>query len=118
MKAYHLRLDDEEMEALKKDAHRHEMNISDYLRTLIKNQREVDAKKVKITSKELADEVLEDNRPFDYAWIRHVRNTKGYDGLLNIARTTVEGYAPEGCSPLIVEKASRIIADTMDTEIK
>jgi hypothetical protein len=34
----------EEFEQLKKDAHRHEMNISEYLRWLIDKQRKEDGK--------------------------------------------------------------------------
>ena len=37
-----LRTTDEEKAQLKKDAHRHEMNISEYLRWLVEKQRKED----------------------------------------------------------------------------
>lgn len=37
-----LKLEVEEREQLKKDAHRHEMNVSEYLRWLIQKQRDED----------------------------------------------------------------------------
>lgn len=40
-----LRMSAEERVLLKKDAHRHEMTVSEYLRMLIKKQREEDKKK-------------------------------------------------------------------------
>lgn len=41
---FNFKIEPEEKAQLKKDAHRHEMNISEYIRWLIKKQREEDAK--------------------------------------------------------------------------
>ena len=41
---------------------------------LIKQQRDKNMGKTKITSKQLAEDVIEDNRPFGYNWIKHIRN--------------------------------------------
>lgn len=116
MKSYQLRLEDAEMEALKKDAHRHEKAISEYLRFIIKKQREEDSRVPKMTSHQLAEEVLDDNRPFDTEWIRHIRRTKGFNGILEIAKNTTYCYAPQGCTDEIIERAAQIVAHTMDDE--
>lgn len=62
---------------------------------------------------ELVETVLEDNQPYDVEWIKHVYRTQGYDGLINIAQTTVEGYAPADMVPKAVELAVIRIANAM-----
>lgn len=69
-----------------------------------------------MTSYELADMVLDENRPFDYGWIRHIRRTDGFKGLLRMAKATTECFAPEGCSKQLIGRAAKIVAETIDEE--
>lgn len=117
MKGYNFKMEDAELELLRKDAYRHKMTISDYLRTLVKNQREADFSAGNITSRDLADLVLDDNSPFDKDWLRQVKRTKGVDGLLEIARTTTRGYAPDDCSEQTIELASQLVLEAINFEI-
>ena len=69
-----------------------------------------------MTSKELADIVIEENRPFDYRWIRYVRNREGFPGLLRIAIHSTSCFADKNCSKQLIGRAARIVAETMDDE--
>lgn len=66
-----------------------------------------------MTSRELANYVIQENEPFDYGWIRHIRKTEGFKGLLCIAKETTEEYA-ENVSKQLIGRAARIVAEEMN----
>lgn len=70
-----------------------------------------------MTAQEYANIVIEEHRPFDYSWIRYVRRKSGYNGLLNIARHSIEGIIDtDTISKVMYGRIARIVADTMDSE--
>ena len=70
-----------------------------------------------MTSFTLAEMVLEENRPFDYNWLRYVKRTEGFNGLLKIAKNTTECFASKGCSKRLIGRAAKIVAETLYNEI-
>lgn len=64
-------------------------------------------------SESLAYTVLTEEEPYDYGWIRYVYRKEGMDGLRNIAKATVEGYAPENASKQLIGRAATIIANRL-----
>lgn len=63
-----------------------------------------------MTSRELADIVMEENTPCDYGWIRYVFRSEGFKGLREIAKSTTECFAPQNTSKQLIWRASTIVA--------
>ena len=66
-----------------------------------------------MTSRELANMVIRENKPCDYGWIRHVYHNQGYKGLKEMAKTTVEVFAPKGASKQLVGRATKMVVDEL-----
>ena len=64
---------------------------------------------LKMTSRELCNYVIEENSPYDYRWLNYVYRTEGAEGLKDIARSTVEGFAPSGASKQLIGRAVTLV---------
>lgn len=64
-------------------------------------------------SENLAYTVLTEEEPYDYGWIKYVYRNEGMDGLRNIAKATIEGYAPENASKQLIGRAATIVANRL-----
>lgn len=62
-----------------------------------------------MTSRELYNYVMEENIPIDYGWLRYIYHTEGAEGLRDIARSTVEGFAPSGASKQLIGRAVTLV---------
>lgn len=51
-----------------------------------------------MTARELAEKVIDENRPFDYGWLRHIRKTYSKKELHEWGVDNVECFAPKGAS--------------------
>lgn len=120
LKMFSIKMEEEEIALVKKAAHRHEMTTSEYVRTLLREQleREKASSFGEATITALAEQVLEDNRPYDTEWLKYINSTRGKKGIAEIARTTTEGYASPDCPSYIIEQAANIVTEELNTVIQ
>lgn len=62
-----------------------------------------------MTSRELADIVMEENYPYDYKWLRYIHRTEGESGIYDIAKATTEVCAEKGMSKQLIGRATNIV---------
>lgn len=71
----------------------------------------------KKTARELADEVIEANRPFDYSWLRHIRRTYSQKELREWAIQNVEPFTDGTESKQLIGRAATILVREVMSEL-
>lgn len=66
-----------------------------------------------MTSRELADLTMKENQPYDYGWIKYVFRKEGYKGLKEIAKTTVDAFAPKDVTKQLIGRAATKVANEL-----
>lgn len=71
----------------------------------------------KRTAYALAQEVIRENRPFDYRWLRHLSRTLTNKQLLDWARENIEDYATDNDSKQLRGRAAKILLEEVMNEV-
>ena len=64
-----------------------------------------------MTSRQLANMVIEENEPFDYKWLKSILRAEGYKGILRIAKSTTECFADNTMSKQLIGRAAGLVAE-------
>ena len=63
------------------------------------------------TARELAHEVIRENRPFDYGWLRHIRRTYSAKKLHEWGVANIEPFTDGTESKQLIGRAATILVD-------
>lgn len=72
----------------------------------------------KMTAKELAKIVMDDNYPIDWKWLRYNFKKDGAKAIFLIAKQTCEEWAPHNASKQLIGRAARIVYKELIEELK
>lgn len=71
----------------------------------------------KMTARELAEMVIEENRPFDYLWLRHIRHTYSSKELKEWAKDNIEYFTTGKESKQLIGRAATILLREVMAEV-
>ena len=62
-----------------------------------------------VTARALADEVMECNQPYDYAWLRYIKRKYTEKQKREWAKSNIEAFAPKNASNQLIGRAASIL---------
>lgn len=71
----------------------------------------------KMTARELAEMVIEENRPFDYSWLRYIKRTYSKKELQEWAKDNIECFTTGEESKQLIGRAATILKDEVMAEV-
>lgn len=71
----------------------------------------------KMTAQELADIVMQENRPFDYSWLRHIRQTYSKKELREWTTDNIIPFTTGNESKQLIGRAASILLDEVMSEV-
>lgn len=69
------------------------------------------------TAREIANEAITENRPFDYNWLRHVRKTYSQKELHEFGVRNIEPFLEGTESKQLIGRAANILVDEVMAEV-